>query len=586
MTPKTFDPGGPVPLHQQLIVDHVLANPMSQHQVATPWWKVTPEGTTCWDLPIPPQDGSDKSAMRTPLRPRAWAAMLSECQAKDEASFVLEMINAGADIQFRGDRTVLVEADNLRSALSHPEAIEEYLKDEAQKGRIEGPFQERPSTITRIVPMGSVPKDEDKRRIILNYSAPDGLAINEEIEKLECQLEQFDKVMDMLGELPTGTKLIKIDVKAAFRLVPVKPMDSGLLGMQWKGLFYKDNCLPFGLSSSPPLWERVSRALEWILRKWVTPHVAHYVDDFMLAIPQGWDPERVLARALAIFDLLGVPISIGKLVGPTTQLEFLGIAVDSVQRICQVAPAKRKKLIGQLQIFAKCSKVAVKRLESVVGLLQFVTNVVRPGKAFIARLRDSLRRASGPMVSLGPVGKADAQWWLKYLPTWPGRSYLRPATEGQSNTTNISTDACREGMAAVFGTRWCQSRWSEAWIKRATREKTVSMPFLELAAVVIGVRTWASDLAAKTVVVYCDCEPVVLAASRGYSPQAGMMGLLRDLAALAMTHMIRFRFVHIASETNHVADLLSRFNTQEALDMYSWLDRAPAIASTGTGQAL
>jgi hypothetical protein len=581
----TFD-GGPVPRHQQLIVEHVLANPARQCQQVDPWWKVTPEGTTCWDLPIPIYDTEDKSTMTTPLRPRAWAMMLGECQAKEDASFVMEMITSGADIQFRGDRSTLVEAENLRSALSHPEAIEEYLSDEVLKGRIEGPFQERPSSVTRVVPMGSVPKDEDKRRIILNYSAPDGLAVNEEIEKLECQLEQFDKVMDMLGELPTGTKLIKIDVKAAFRLVPVRPIDSGLLGMRWKGLFYVDKCLPFGLSSSPPLWERVSRALEWILRKWVTPHVAHYVDDFMLAVPQGWDAQRVLARALAIFDLLGVPISTGKLVGPTTQLEFLGIAVDSDERICQVAPAKRKRLIGQLQIFARCSKVAVKRLESVVGLLQFVTNVVRPGKAFIARLRDSLRRAAGPMVSLGPVGKADAQWWLKYLPTWPGRSYLRPATEGQSNTANISTDACRDGMAAVMGTRWCQNRWDEAWIKRATREKTVSMPFLELAAVVIAVRTWALELSAKTVVVYCDCEPVVLAASRGYSPQAGMMGLLRDLAALAMTHMIRLRFVHISSETNHVADLLSRFNIQEALDTYSWLDQVPAVASMGTGLAL
>jgi hypothetical protein len=579
-----FDPGGPVPTLQPRIVDHVNANPVSALPTGTPWWKDVPKDSNQWDSPILAPDQTDRSPMTTPLRPKAWAEMLSHCQATEEREFVLGMINQGADIQFRGDRATTVEADNLRSALAHPKAIEEYLKDEIEKGRIEGPFQTRPDTVKRVVPMGSVPKDGDKRRIILNYSAPEGCAVNEEIEKLECQLEQFDRVMDMLGDLPTGTMMIKIDVKSAFRLVPVRKEDTGLLGMLWNGQYYKDRCLPFGLSSSPPLWERISRALEWILRKWVTPYVAHYVDDFLLAVPKGWDPQKVLRRALAIFDRLGVPISANKLVGPATRLEFLGIVVDSDQRICQVAPAKKKKLIGQLQVFAKRSVVPVKRLESVVGLLQFVTNVVRPGKAFIARLRDSLRRATGPMVALGPVGRADALWWLAYLPEWPGRSYLRPASEDRRNTTSITTDACQDGMAAVMGSKWCHAKWGEGWLRRATRDKAVSMPFLELASVVIAIRTWATHMTAKTVVVYCDCEPVVLAATRGYSQQAGMMELLRELAALSMSNMMRLRFVHISSETNHVADLLSRNNLQEAQELYSWLDQVPMEPVMNTAQ--
>ncbi len=48
--------------------------------------------------------------------------------------------------------------------------------------------------------------------------------------------------------------MIKIDVKAAFRLVPVREQDTPLLGMERKGQFYRDRCLPFGLSSSR-LWE-------------------------------------------------------------------------------------------------------------------------------------------------------------------------------------------------------------------------------------------------------------------------------------------------------------------------------------------
>jgi hypothetical protein len=561
-----------VPTLQTKIVAFLATAKTTEARVsAAPWWKSMPGHLVDWQGDLTQAEGEDQSAQPTPLKPKAWARLLEGCPYVEEVKVVLQIINTGANIQFVGDRTKRVAVENLRSASSYPQAIEDYLVEEVLAGRVEGPFARRPDDLVRIVPMGSVPKDEHKRRVILNYSAPEGASVNEEIEKLECQLDHFDRVMAMMGELPPDTMMIKIDVKSAFRLVPVVKEDRALLGMEWKGVFYRDNCLPFGLSSSPPLWERISRALEWVIRRFVTPHAAHYVDDFLLAVPAGWDAKRVLDRALAVFEILGVPISKHKLVGPTTRLEFLGVTVDSTRRLCEVSKAKQTKLVVQLRAFVKQRQVPFKRLESVVGLLQFVTNVVRPGKAFIARLRDSLKEAEGPMVTLGRVGKADALWWLHYLPSWPGTSYLRPAAELRSNTTTLVTDACKDGMGAVFGKRWIAMRWSEQWIKQGTREKAISMPFMELAAVVVAVNTWATEVARMTVVVYCDCLPVVEAASKGYSPKTGVMGLLRELAGLAMTHHLRLRFVHIPTDVNHVADLLSRDQLQTAQETYPWL---------------
>ncbi len=73
--------------------------------------------------------------------------------------------------------------------------------------------------------------------------------------------------------------MIKIDVKNAFRLIPVRQYDLHLLGMFWRDKYYVDRVLPFGLASSPPLWERVSRLLHWIIVNVLNfPHVVHYVD--------------------------------------------------------------------------------------------------------------------------------------------------------------------------------------------------------------------------------------------------------------------------------------------------------------------
>ncbi len=104
------------------------------------------------------------------------------------------------DIQFTGDRAKVLSTPNLRSSERFPQAIADCLAEEVTAGRIDGPFADRPENLMRIVPMGSVPKEGAKRRVILNYSAPDDESVNEEIAKLECQLQHFDGAMAMMGE--------------------------------------------------------------------------------------------------------------------------------------------------------------------------------------------------------------------------------------------------------------------------------------------------------------------------------------------------------------------------------------------------
>ena len=41
--------------------------------------------------------------------------------------------------------------------------------------------------------------------------------------------------------------MAKVDLKSAFRMVPVRCQDWELLGMKQKEAYYIDTCLPFGL---------------------------------------------------------------------------------------------------------------------------------------------------------------------------------------------------------------------------------------------------------------------------------------------------------------------------------------------------
>jgi len=57
---------------------------------------------------------------------------------------------------------------------------------------------------------------------------------------------KFDDVVNIVQTMGKGCFMAKIDVKHAFRICPVNPLDWGLLGFCWRNLFFFDTRLPFG----------------------------------------------------------------------------------------------------------------------------------------------------------------------------------------------------------------------------------------------------------------------------------------------------------------------------------------------------
>ena len=60
----------------------------------------------------------------------------------------------------------------------------------------------------------------------------------------------------------TGALLIKIDIRNAYRVVPVHPDDRWLMGMLWEGSLFIDTALPFGLRSAHKIFTALADAAE------------------------------------------------------------------------------------------------------------------------------------------------------------------------------------------------------------------------------------------------------------------------------------------------------------------------------------
>ena len=56
-----------------------------------------------------------------------------------------------------------------------------------------------------------------------------------------------DQIILMVSKYGPGALMAKFDVEAAYRNIAVHPEDRFLLGMKWRGKYFVDLALPFGL---------------------------------------------------------------------------------------------------------------------------------------------------------------------------------------------------------------------------------------------------------------------------------------------------------------------------------------------------
>ena len=500
----------------------------------------------------------------------------------EETKAILHAIEHGAPVDFIGDRSVARFGHNHGSLNDHIEQVRKIILADVAAGKKAGPYA-RPLPVNghaaNVSPLGAVTKrGSAKVRVIHDLSFPrGGDSINGGVEDVYLPLASFGHAARAVRALGAGCQLIKLDVEAAYKQVPVCPSDWHLLGFMFEGKFYYERALPFGLRSSCRLWDMFAAALHYFCEHVLgveAPHfVVHYVDDFLFVVQSadGVQARAMLQGALALCKFLGVPMSEAKTEGPVTCLTFLGIQLDTVAMEARLDNSRLAELRSLCLAWQSKGTASAIELQSLAGKLNFACCVVRPGRIFIRHILQQIRaigamrseRNGRPLprvaqVRLPPGVYEDVSWWANFLPQWNGSSLLYDLEWADAPDINLQTDACQTGYGGHFAGRWFAGRWSPAVLAMAHTEETLSMPFLELLALVIAAGTFGHLWARKKITFQCDCLPAVHAIAGQGSRNPRQMHLLRALTAIACLRGFDFRAVHIAGVTNTVADCLSR----------------------------
>ena len=509
--------------------------------------------------------------------PVSWRKLKKLLRGYDsvETQFLIDGFKHGFKIPFHGTLAQTI-APNSRTINQSPQAVLDNITTELQAGKIAGPFDEPPLPFYRSSPIALVPKkDSQKFRTIHNLSYPyKSGSVNEGISAQDStvQYSTFSDAIRKLNNLPPRAFLAKSDIRSAFRLVPIHPDSYHLLGFTYDNKYYYDKCLPFGLACSCQIFERFSRALEWILTtKLHVQNVTHLLDDFLFMGSTYSECNRYLLTFIALCDHLGIPIAHDKTVSPTHQLTFLGITINTLSMQTSLPQDKVDKCRLLVNQAFAAQKLTLRQLQSLIGTLNFACSVILPGRPFLRRLINLSSGIKNPFhhIRLTRDTKNDLHIWLQFLESFNGKAFILYKEPVSAASLNLYTDAAQSiGFGATLGSHWLQSKWPESW-------KQFNISVLELYPILVSVHVWAHLLKNHTIIFHCDNMAVVHILNSRTAKDPHLLALLRHLVLLSLKYNINFRANHIPGLTNSIADKLSRFQAVPLQSPHLQLDPSP-----------
>ena len=486
---------------------------------------------------------------------------LSQHPDRTWCSHLLQILRHGATIGYQGPRTTRV-TPNLASASLHPSVVTKELQRECAQGRMAGPYQSPPLQNLQCSGVGVVPKKDGSWRMIMHLSAPGMHSINDGIDKEPYSLHYstIDDATRLIAAAGKGCYLAKIDLKRAFRLIPIARSDWELLGIHWDNEYYFDKQLPFGLRSAPFLFNELADALHWVLsQNYHIPYLVHYLDDFLIIAPSLAACQTAMDNAIALFCRLNIALSWEKVEGPSTCLSFLGIEIDTKEWQLRLPADKLSNLLTELSHWLTRKSCTKQQLLSLIGKMSFATKVLPAGRIFLRRLLNLSTRTKllKGHLHLDLDARADIRWWINLLPYWNGLAPILEAEWTPSHIFHLFTDASSlHGFGAYFNGAWLRG----SWLPDQQLGPDISIAWQELFAIVVAALAWGHQWSGRRILAHCDNLAVVDIWGRYSSKSPSIMSLVRRLYFVAASNNFHIRFSHIQGVDNGIADALSRNN--------------------------
>ena len=508
------------------------------------------------DLSLPP-------SVANVLRPDGIAELLKNYPNQRFVDTLTSIAISGARIGFQGQTSGRVQCPNHTTASAHPQIITESIQNELRKGRIKQ-ISDLPDDVF-CSPIGLVPKQangvQSGWRVIFDLSSPEGSSVKDGIPKEFGTIvyETLNDAVQLVAQAGKGAVMMKRDLKAAFRHVPMNPCDYWLLVFKWNGQFYVDMFLPFGLQTAPRIFNLFAEALHWVLETLFEWNVTHYLDDFLFVFPPGTEITPLSTQ----FDEVLAKFGLTKVIEKDSDgcvVVHLGFEFDSASMQVRLPPDKKQCAVKAINTLLSSSTVTLSMLESTLGFLSHCCQVVPLGRPFLRNLFSQTCRSQARQhltrIRLNHNSRRDLRWWLQFLTSWSSISLIqlsRPIFDVATDTSGA------KGIGGVHS----HIVFSE---QIPSRHKAKKIDWKELFAVLHAFMLWHEGWKGGTVRLACDNSSVVDAINK-HSIKGPAIVPLQRIFLIAAVHNIQILPFWIPSRENIVADAASHFDYKKLANL-------------------
>ena len=359
------------------------------------------------------------------------APHLPQWRAITEDRFVLSVITKGYSLEFTQEGPpARCRRPNQPSCAEHAEFVSGAIREALEMGVI-SPAPE--AALHCIMPLGVVDNGV-KKRLIFNCRR-----LNKHLAAKKFKFESLGKEgRTVFSGASHGWSL---DLKSAFYHIEINTDFRKYLGIEWQGVFYHFNALPFGLATAPYALTRLMKA---VTKYWRTHHGLSFIqmmDDTCGASGSAKQARTHVRFVISHLERLGFVIQHSKTHGdtePVPRLLALGSVVDFESGKFRTSEKRKEAIFSAIKPIVALNRprVTARAIARVTGLLQ--ASMISLGPDVRVRTRENYRvqnsRLCTPeddprdkklwdrVVTVTPEALEELRWWAKHLERIDGRA--------------------------------------------------------------------------------------------------------------------------------------------------------------------
>ena len=478
--------------------------------------------------------------LHSTLHPNRWRALFAHYPDPAFPILLADIAKYGARVGYFGPY-VRIRGRNHSSAYRISQDITQNIIDEVTAGRVV-PLSSLPRTYY-VSPLGAVAKKHNGLhmgwRRIHDLSYPHPRSVNDGIPANAGTLhyQTFDDAVQLIAAAGQFATLRKRDLKDAFRVIPLSPYDYWLFLFEWQGALYMDIRLPFGLRTSPFIFNLFAEGLHWILEHVFSCQLVHYLDDFLLVN----DPDLEFFSILALFLEF---IENSKKHEDSFVVDFLGIQLDTAAMQARLPPDKLARALKAVQLLLQRNSISHHSLEKLLGFMSFCTHVLPFGRPFLRNLFTFLARLSHlhlrALSRIPSSARRELRWWLHFLLHWSG---IRLISSMPRRHIHLYTDA--SSLKGIGG--WWSTFAFSARLPRFCRVRHIE--WKEAYTVLFAFAKWSSHWHGCLMEIHCDNSAIVDAIN-SKSICGPAINLLQTLFLLTSLDDIDLKATWLSSKDN------------------------------------